>query len=190
MPPSEDPSVVLLDEHARQVGTLSKSAAHAAGGRPHLAFSVLLHDADGRVLLQRRAAQKHHFAGLWANSCCSHPRPGQPLLEAARERLCFELNLRSPPNLKVWAAFWYRAVDSETGLVEHEYDVVLIGRLPTTAPLTPNQDEVADLAWFHRHDAELLAQSRRAAPWLRLVLSAANARRESVPQGLVHGQPS
>ena len=69
-------SVVLVNEDGEPIGTMAKLAAHEAPGRLHLAFSVVLYRSDGLVLLQQRAATKYHFPLIWANSCCSHPRPG------------------------------------------------------------------------------------------------------------------
>src|SRR5207248_1208560 len=66
--------VILVDEQDRPVGTAPKLAAHQDGGRLHRAFSVFIFDSAGRMLLQRRAASKYHFGGLWTNTCCSHPR--------------------------------------------------------------------------------------------------------------------
>src|SRR5690349_15374146 len=79
--------VVLVDEHDRPLGTAPQLEAHQAGGRLHRAFSVFIFDAAGRMLLQRRAPSKYHFAGLWTNACCSHPQPDEPVVEAARTRL-------------------------------------------------------------------------------------------------------
>ena len=69
--------VILVDEQDRELGAMEKLAAHERGGTRHRAFSVFIVDPQGRWLLQRRAAGKYHFPGLWTNACCSHPRPGE-----------------------------------------------------------------------------------------------------------------
>lgn len=170
MSPAPKEAVVTLDDRAHATGAMEKLAAHRAPGTPHLAFSVVLSDAEGRLLLQRRSDDKHHFRGRWANTCCSHPRPGEGVVEACRRRLSFELGLDATFDLEVAGAFWYRAEDPGSGLVEHEYDVVVLGRLPDDATLAPRPDEVAELAWLSVEEATALAAGPEAAPWLGLVL--------------------
>src|SRR4051794_27812216 len=90
LPPDD---IVLVDEHDRPLGTCAKLAAHRNGGTLHRAFSVFLFDSAGRMLLQQRAAGKYHFGGLWTNACCSHPRPGEAVADAARRRVREELGV-------------------------------------------------------------------------------------------------
>src|SRR5258707_15596891 len=78
--------VELVDRAGRAIGTCPVGKAHTAPGRLHRAFSVLLYDPAGRVLLQRRAAAKTRFALRWSNTCCGHPAPGQEVAAAARTR--------------------------------------------------------------------------------------------------------
>src|SRR4051794_16519236 len=84
--------VILVSPTDRATGRAEKLAAHAEGKR-HRAFSIFLVDRRGRILLQRRQRTKYHSAGLWANSCCGHPRPGERTLSAARRRLSEELGI-------------------------------------------------------------------------------------------------
>ena len=160
--------VILVDEADRPVGTAPKLAAHEDGGRLHRAFSVFIFDPAGRMLLQRRAAGKYHFGGLWTNACCSHPRPGQPLVDCARARLRHELGIDVP--LEERFSFVYRAQDPASGLTEHEFDHVLVGRFE--GPPQPHPDEVD--AWEWVEPAALLDDVRcrpeRYTPWFRLVL--------------------
>src|SRR6267143_121711 len=90
----------------REVGTEEKLAAHRKG-LLHRAFSVFVFDRAGRLILQRRAAGKYHSAGLWSNTCCGHPRPGQPLERAAKRRLKEEMGFECP--LEHVFSFVYRA---------------------------------------------------------------------------------
>src|SRR3989338_5068869 len=85
-------SVVLVDESDKPVGQAEKLEAHRLG-LLHRAFSVFVFDPQGELLLQQRAASKYHAAGLWANTCCGHPRPGEDLVAAAHRRLREELGL-------------------------------------------------------------------------------------------------
>ena len=162
--------VVLVDEHDRPVGTVGKLVAHEDGGQLHRAFSVFLFDRRGRMLLQQRAASKYHFALLWTNACCGHPRPDEPVERAARRRVREELGVEV--EVERAFAFVYSASDSGSGLTEREYDHVFLGLLDVEA--APNPEEVADLAW--RDPAELVrdvvAHPQRYTPWFREALTA------------------
>ena len=133
--------VILVDEEDREVGTAPKLRAHREGWL-HRAFSVFLFNSRGELLLQRRADDKYHSAGLWSNTCCSHPRPGEETDAAARRRLGEEMGL-SAPLLPVFD-FRYRAAFAD-GLWEHELDHVYIGR--SDADPHPDPAEVAGWRW-------------------------------------------
>lgn len=144
--------------------------AHAAPGRLHRAFSVLLFDADGRVLVQQRAGVKTRFPLLWTNTCCGHPAPGTKIAAAAADRLVEELGVHT--ELTEVGTFTYRAADPGTGRVEHEWDHVLVGRFDGRPP-RPDPAEIADHAWVWPADlAEALAADpSRYTPWLSGVLT-------------------
>ncbi|MCU1601663.1 MAG: putative isopentenyldiphosphate isomerase [Frankiales bacterium] len=152
---------------------MAKLAAHQAPGHLHEAFSVLLLDGD-RTLLQKRAASKYHFPGLWTNACCSHPTSTDVVAEA-EARLMFEVGVEA--SLEVVGSFTYRATDPASGLVEHEHDTVLVGR--TAAAGDPNPDEVSELRWVSlaELDAELASHPEAFTPWLTGVLDCVRARR-------------
>ncbi len=159
--------VELVDDAGRAIGQATVSAAHQPPGRLHRAFSVLLVDPAGRVLLQRRAATKTRFPLRWGNSCCGHPAPGESLTVAANRRLAEELGT-GPVELTEVGVYVYYAEDPATGRVEFEYDHVLRGELPPDAPLAPDPDEVAELRWADPADleADLDADPYAYAPWL------------------------
>ncbi|WP_405102296.1 isopentenyl-diphosphate Delta-isomerase [Micromonospora sp. NBC_01412] len=159
--------VELVDDGGRAHGEASVSAAHQPPGRLHRAFSVLLVDPDGRVLLQRRAAAKTRFPLRWANSCCGHPAPGESLVEAANRRLGEELGA-GPVDLTEVGVYVYYAEDPATGRVEFEYDHVLRADVPADAPLRPDPDEVAELRWVDPAtlETDLDVDPRAYAPWL------------------------
>jgi len=148
-----DDSVVLVDERDRVLGVAPKLQAHR-DGRLHRAVSVVLFDDVGRVLLQRRATAKYHSGGLWSNTCCGHPRPGESVGEAAGRRLEDELGIGGC-QLLLAGQFVYFA-ELADGLVEHELDHVLIGRW--TEAVRPNPAEVSEIQWlepgFLRSDLE------------------------------------
>jgi isopentenyl-diphosphate delta-isomerase len=168
-------TVQLVDSSGTTVGTSTVDAAHSPPGQRHRAFSVILVRPDGRVLLQRRAATKTRFPLRWANACCGHPGPDESTVDAATRRLGEELGLRDVPLSEV-GVYAYRAEDPVTGLVEDEYDHVLIGRVDADPPLAPDPAEVAELEWVDVQDLfRFLAGSREYAPWLAGVMSVANA---------------
>lgn len=161
--------VELVDERGRVLGHMEKMAAHREG-MLHRAFSIFLFDVSGELLLQRRAASKYHSPGLWSNSCCGHPRPGEQVHAAATRRLNEELGLRC--DLSEMFKFTYRAELGE-GLIEHELDHVFIG-LNDRAP-RPDPSEVSAVRSIGRH--ALMTEMRRTpdrfSAWLPLCVGAA-----------------
>ena len=126
--------LIAVDEQDRETGVVDKMAAHR-DGTLHRAFSIFVFDEADRLLLQRRATGKYHSGGLWSNTCCSHPRAGESLIDAAHRRLREEMGFDCP--LQAVFGFVYRAA-LDGGLVEHEFDHVSSGgsrelRFPTFA---------------------------------------------------------
>ncbi|MFE9206072.1 isopentenyl-diphosphate Delta-isomerase [Micromonospora sp. NPDC007230] len=168
----EEHLVELVDDAGHALGEATVAAAHQPPGRLHRAFSVLLVDPDGRILLQQRAAVKTRFPLRWANSCCGHPLPGQSLAEAANRRLAEELGV-DPVDLTEVGVYVYYAEDPATGRVEFEYDHVLRAEVPTALPTRPDPEEVAGLRWVDPGEltADLDVDPRAYAPWLGGVVS-------------------
>lgn len=160
--------VILVDENDRALGTAPKLAAHQHGGHLHRAFSVFVFNSAGKMLLQRRAAGKYHFGGLWTNACCSHPGPGAPLVDCARSRLRHEMGIDVP--LEKRFSFVYRADDPGSGLTEHEFDHVFVGRFDGEPE--PNPEEVESFAWVNPEDLvrDVAAHPEQYTPWFRQVL--------------------
>jgi isopentenyl-diphosphate Delta-isomerase len=159
--------VEVVDHTGRAQGVQTVEKAHQAPGQLHRAFSVLLTDDSGRILLQRRSAAKTRFASLWANACCGHPAPGQSIALSANRRLHEELGLQ-PIALADAGVYLYYAEDPIVGRVEFEYDHVLIGRVPSDVPLTPDPNEVADLQWVNQRQLKIFleANPKSYTPWL------------------------
>lgn len=156
---------------------LEKLEAHEIGAL-HVAVSVFLFDPEGRLLIQRRAAEKYHCGGLWANTVCTHPhwRPDAPEhpASAAARRLREELGALSAPPLRRGALFEYRA-DVGGGLIEHERVHVFHGAVdPERFALAPNPDEVSEVRWAAPADlaGEADAAPERFTPWFRIYLGA------------------
>lgn len=158
--------VILVDRRDTPVGTAEKLEAHRTG-RLHRAFSVLILNDAGEALLQRRAAGKYHSAGLWSNTCCSHPRPGEATQAAAHRRLQEEMGFDCP--LESAFPFIYRT-ELEGGLVEHEYDHLFLGSW-TGAP-EPDPEEVAEWRWvpLHALRREIARHPTRFTYWFRVAL--------------------
>jgi isopentenyl-diphosphate delta-isomerase len=155
--------VELVDPAGTPLGVATVADAHRAPGILHRAFSVLLVDGEGRLLLQRRAAYKTRFPLRWANTCCGHPEPGQDVREAAAKRLAAEMGL-AIDELREVGQFVYQAADPATGRAEHEYDHVLVGQVAPNVRPVPDPYEVADWRWAH--PADLAADTDDYAPWL------------------------
>lgn len=166
-PASSGPAarVVLIGEDNAIVGSMAKIDAHQSPGRWHLAFSAFLFNADGLLLVQRRAHAKYHFAGRWANSCCGHLAPGERLPDAANARVFFELGMET--ELAQIGTFRYVASDPVSSLVERELDTVLIGYVSDGVP-SPNSDEVSEVKWVHLDwlRSELERRPDAYVPWL------------------------
>lgn len=135
--------VILVNELDQETGCGEKLAVHQAG-LLHRAFSVFLW-REGQLLLQKRAEGKYHSAGLWANACCSHPRSGERIPDAARRRVKEECGIDCP-ELKEAFSFTYLA-EFENGLTEHEFDHVLLGYFPGGG-FAPDPAEIAELRWW------------------------------------------
>lgn len=168
----ESHPVELVDRTGRPLGVRTVEEAHQAPGRLHRAFSVVLTDDCGRILLQRRSAAKTRFASLWANACCGHPAPEQSVPDAANQRIREELGL-GPVTLADAGVYIYYAEDPIAGRVEFEYDHVLVGRVPSGVSLAPDPNEVAELRWLNRRQLEnsLGASPESYAPWLGGVIA-------------------
>ena len=160
--------VILVDEHDRELGAMEKLAAHERGGTRHRAFSVFIVDGRGRWLLQRRAAGKYHFPGLWTNACCSHPRPGEGTEAAAHRRLREELGFDC--TLTERFQFEYKATSEAEGLTEHELDHVFTG--VHGGELRPDPEEVGGTRWVEpaELEGEVREHPERFTPWFKLAL--------------------
>ena len=157
--------VILVNELDQETGCGEKLAVHQAG-LLHRAFSVFLW-RKGQLLLQKRAQGKYHSAGLWANACCSHPRPGERVADAARRRVKEECGLECP-ELKEAFSFIYRA-EFENGMTEHEFDHVLLGRFSGDG-FSPDPAEIAELRWWDLDEVSMMLRERPEdfAAWFNL----------------------
>jgi isopentenyl-diphosphate delta-isomerase len=156
--------VVLVNEKDEAVGAMEKMAAHEQAIL-HRAFSVFIFNKNGDVLMQQRAHSKYHSGGLWTNTCCSHPRPGEEVVAAATRRLQEEMGFTT--NLTKAFDFTYKAA-FDNGLTEHEFDHVIIGQYDGVVNFNPN--EVAAFAFMPVHELEqqILETPERFTAWFHI----------------------
>ncbi|MCF8429362.1 MAG: isopentenyl-diphosphate Delta-isomerase [Bacteroidia bacterium] len=133
--------VILVDENDQEIGKMEKQEAHEKG-LLHRAFSVFVFNEKNELLLQQRALTKYHSAGLWTNTCCSHPRAGETIEQAAHRRLMEEMGFDCEVTTKT--SFIYKAT-FENGLTEHEFDHILVGNF--NGEIDINSEEVASYKW-------------------------------------------
>jgi len=127
-----------------------------------LAFSLYLFDDQDRILMTRRALNKRTWPGVWTNTCCGHPMPGEPMLDAVSRRLKLELRLEAPDISCELPDFAYTATDT-SGVVENEICPVYEGQLMHPEPdILPNPDEVMDWKWVPWDD---LTRAVRLTPF-------------------------
>ncbi len=158
--------VVLVDHDGNHVGTAPKATVHSADTPLHLAFSCYLRRDDGQILMTRRALSKKTWAGVWTNSFCGHPAPGEDFVQALHRRAHQELNIDVADVEVILEDFRYRAVDSG-GVVENEICPVFTAQI--VGEVNPNRDEIVEWSWVK---PESLIQSFAHtpfvySPWLR-----------------------
>lgn len=158
--------VILVDENDYPLGVAEKMKAHSEG-KLHRAFSVFVFNDAGEMLLQRRALGKYHSAGLWTNTCCSHPRAGESVEAAATRRLCEEMGFEC--TLHKIFHFVYKAT-LERALIEHEFDHVFFGRF--NGQPRPNPQEVMDWRWLNLPalEQELKQCPENYTVWFKLAM--------------------
>ena len=153
-------AVVLLDDAGTPIGTMAKDDVHGAHTPLHRGFSVYVFGSDSRLLVTRRSLAKRTWPGVWSNSCCGHPRPGEAAIDGARRRLLEELTLTPTELTLVLPDFAYSAVSPE-GLVENEHCPVFTASVDADPICDPA--EVAQWLWVPWASFAAVATS---TPWL------------------------
>ncbi|MBI3331970.1 isopentenyl-diphosphate Delta-isomerase [Candidatus Peregrinibacteria bacterium] len=171
------PDVILTDRQGRAVGSAEIKDAHTGSGKLHKAFSIYVFRKNKReILIQRRSTAKMLWPGIWANTCCSHPRKDESPLAAGTRRLTEELGFTT--DLHEGGTFVYRAEDGKRG-VEHEHVTILIGNTDD-AVAEANPDEVVEWKWIDLPSlqTDMKKNPDQYAPWFHLglaqILSAAH----------------
>ena len=158
--------VILVDKDDNQIGTEEKIKAHI-DAKLHRAFSILIFNNNKELLLQQRALSKYHCPGLWTNTCCSHPRPGEETEDAAYRRLVEEMGFKT--GLQEIFSFIYEA-KFDNNLTEHEVDHVFKG-IYNTDPVI-NKEEVNDFKWIKLDDLikDIEKQPENYTTWFRIII--------------------
>jgi len=156
--------VIIVDDKDNPVGTMEKMEAHRKGAL-HRAFSVFIFNSQGELLLQQRALEKYHSGGKWTNTCCSHPRPNEKTIDAAKRRLKEEMGIKC--TLSYSFQFYYKA-EFDNGLIEHEIDHVFFGLSDSTPQLNPN--EVLSYQYISLNDLkkEIQLYPDKFTPWFKI----------------------
>jgi isopentenyl-diphosphate delta-isomerase len=160
-----DDLVVLLDPRGNAIGTAPRTGVHHRDTPLHLAFSCYAVDPDQRLLVTRRAHDKATFPGLWTNTVCGHPAPGESLTDAVRRRAADELGLTIQELRLMLPTYTYRAEMEE--VVEYEWCPVLLAPVRADAVCTPSPAEVDQVAWIPWDRIVALAQDPppQWSPW-------------------------
>lgn len=163
---SPDEELILVDENDQIVGHKNKYDCHDTVGSLHRAFSILLFNTKGEMLIQKRHRSKHLWGDYWSNSCCSHPRKGETMEFATRRRLREELGLQKPIELIYTYKFQYRAEYLDIGS-ENELCYVYIG-IVEEAPKV-NENEISDYRFIALDDLdkELEVSPESFTPWFK-----------------------
>lgn len=167
---AEEILLELVDENGVTIGTAEKLSAHRAPGRLHRAFSVFLFDEEGRLLLQRRALGKYHSPGVWSNTCCGHPYPGEQPFVAAARRTAEELGA-APVLMREAGTVRYNHPDPASGLVEQEYNHLFVGLV--RGQLRPDPEEIDETAFAGPGELARLRAEGPFSAWFQTVLDAA-----------------
>jgi isopentenyl-diphosphate delta-isomerase len=156
--------VVLVNEKDEAIGTMEKMEAHKKA-LLHRAFSIFIFNKKGEMLLQKRADKKYHSAGLWTNACCSHPQPGENIIQSATKRLQEEMGFETP--ITKAFDFIYKA-PFDNGLTEYEFDHVFTGNYDGV--VQPNADEVSDYCYKSMQDLKesIGLNSRNYTEWFKI----------------------
>ena len=158
--------IILVNKNDEQIGIGEKMDVHKQGSL-HRAFSIFIFNNKGEMMLQKRAASKYHSPGLWTNTCCSHPHPGETVINAAKRRLKQEMGFKC--ELREIYSFIYKA--NVGNLIEHEFDHVFTGKFEGKPEL--NKEEAEDWKWITLKELEkdIKKCSEKYTFWFKAILN-------------------
>lgn len=160
-------NVILVDEQDNVLGEMEKMEAHEKG-LLHRAFSILLFNSKGELLLQKRSKNKYHSGGLWTNTCCSHPLPTETLQEATRRKLKQEMGIDAA--MKFAYSFLYKTA-LDKNLIEHELDHVFIGTFNGVPSINPEEVEdwkFVTIDWLRK---DVATHPENYTRWFQIILN-------------------
>src|SRR5690606_7296807 len=159
-------NVILVDEQDNAIGVMDKMEAHQKGIL-HRAFSIIIFNSKGEMLIQKRAFSKYHSGGLWTNACCSHPLPEETMKEATRRRLNYEMGIDLEPDFAY--KFIYN-IPLDKNLIEHEFDHVFTATYDGTPVV--NSEEVEDWKFMNVSSLkeDVQANPNQYTHWFKLIL--------------------
>jgi isopentenyl-diphosphate delta-isomerase len=163
--------VILVDQNDRETGTMEKMQAHREA-MLHRAFSVFVFNSSGKLMLQQRALSKYHSPGLWTNTCCSHPRPGERTEDAAHRRMIEEMGFDCA--MEEAFSFTYKAA-FDNNLTEHEVDHVFIGISDRLPEINPEEVESYRFADMDRIRNEMMLNPENFTVWFRIAFERVDA---------------
>lgn len=158
--------VILVDSQDNPIGSMEKLEAHQKG-LLHRAFSVFLFNENNELLLQQRASEKYHSPNLWTNTCCSHPREEETILSAGSRRLKEEMGISCA--IEPLFSFVYKA-DFDNGLIEHEFDHVLVGRYSRQPQMNPEEVQNFQYISLDLLQERVKQNPQNYTPWLSIIL--------------------
>lgn len=161
--------VILVSKKDKKIGEEEKLKAHIEG-KLHRAISVFIFNKKGEILLQKRAKTKYHSPNLWANTCCSHPKPGEKAISTAKRRLKEEMGIEA--TLKKIGKIYYQA--RVGNLIEREIDHIFVGFFEGNPKINPK--EVEEWKWMHfeKFVKDVKTNSQKYAPWVKIILEKVN----------------
>lgn len=160
-------SVIVVDDKDNEIGQCDKEVAHKQAIR-HRAFSIFIFNTKGELLIQKRNPKKYHSGGLWSNSCCSHPEPGEKTDDAAYRRLGEEIGINCTL-IEVFSFPYFTKVGED--IFEHEYDHVYSG-ISDADPIL-NQHEAVDYTWINATDLllDMTAHEAKYTMWFKMIMN-------------------
>jgi len=158
--------VAIVDENDNEIGEEEKIKAHQEG-KLHRAFSIFIFNSKGQMLIQKRVKTKYHSGGLWTNTCCSHPRPGEPIEKASHRRLKEEMGFDC--EISEIFSFTYK-VKFDNGIFENEYDHVFLGKFDGK-PM-PNSKEIEDWMFIGLDELkkDIKSNPEKYTHWFKIAL--------------------
>ncbi|PIR92916.1 isopentenyl-diphosphate delta-isomerase [Candidatus Falkowbacteria bacterium CG10_big_fil_rev_8_21_14_0_10_43_10] len=159
--------IILVDENDNNIGVAEKISAHV-NAQMHRAFSIFVFNSKGELMLQKRAKKKYHCGGLWSNTCCSHPRPNEPIERGIHRRLREEMGFDCPLEEKF--SFKYK-ITFDNGLTENEYDHVFAGKYENNPVLNPAEADGWRWISLPELKSDIKKNHNRYTHWLKIAIN-------------------